>query len=80
MRDWFARFEEIARQAKTEEEFLAASEALVNSMPADLLTPDNVAKLAAPLEGAIGAAMLNAVAARTENPGAPSANEGSPSP
>jgi phage gp29-like protein len=72
MRDWFANFEELARQAKSEEDFLAAVQAAIDRMPQELLTPENVAKLATPLEGALGTAMLNAVAARVEKTEAPS--------
>jgi hypothetical protein len=64
MRDWFAHFEEIATQAKTEEEFLGALEAACDRMPEELLTRANVERLAAPFEGASGAAIVNTLAER----------------
>lgn len=67
MADWFKRFDELARASKTEEEFLAAAEAMVRAMPAQLLTRENLARIAEPLEGAIGAAILNTVQERLQN-------------
>lgn len=60
--NWFASLQTIADTAKTESDFLTAIEDLVRKMPTALLTNENIARLAAPLEGAIGATILNTIA------------------
>jgi len=64
---WIAKFADLsAKSDLSESAFLDALEALVRSMPAELLTRDNISALAAPLEGTLGAAFVNALAAMAE--------------
>jgi hypothetical protein len=67
LQDWLARVEKIvAEQNLTDVEMLDAVERMVREMPADLFTKENLAALAGPLEGALGAAAVNALIAATE--------------
>jgi phage gp29-like protein len=48
--DWIKKIEDASAAAKTEKDFLAAIQSIVDEMPADLLTKENVDKLALPLQ------------------------------
>lgn len=64
---WLARFDALAADPElSEPEFLDAFEAIIRDMPAALLTRDNVARLASIREGALGAAVVNALSEAVE--------------
>jgi hypothetical protein len=59
---WIDRMEQLAAREDLDElQFLGEFERLVRDMPADLLTPENIARMAEVREGAMGAAALNAL-------------------
>jgi phage gp29-like protein len=63
---WLARLEELAGQADlSEAEFLKQFEDLVRDLPAEALTPANISRISAVREGALGAAVVNALSALT---------------
>lgn len=63
---WFAQVEELSKQEMPEADFLSSLEMLVKEMPAELLSPENIGRLAEIREGALGAALFNAVADRMQ--------------
>ena len=58
---WIRRLQELAARDLPEAEFLDAVEALVRELPSELLTRDAIAALAVPLEGLLGASVVNAL-------------------
>lgn len=64
--EWLKQLDALAQQSDlSESQFLDAAQALVQSMPAELLTPENISALAKPLEAALGSATLNALIVAT---------------
>ena len=66
---WLARVEALAADSSlSEPQFLNAFEKLVNELPAAALTPEAIATLAGIREGALGAAVVNALASENQEP------------
>lgn len=63
LQPWLDRLQALAGQDLPEARFLDAVEAMIRELPAELLTRDNLAVLAQPLEGLLGAAVVNAISA-----------------
>jgi hypothetical protein len=57
-----------ADSSLSEPQFLNAFEKLVNELPAAALTPEAIATLAGIREGALGAAVVNALASENQEP------------
>jgi hypothetical protein len=59
---WLKKLSALSAQSDLSElQFLDQVDALIRSMPAEMLTAENIAALAGPLEGALGAAAVNAL-------------------
>ena len=68
LEDWLARFDALAARADlSENQFLSAAQDLIAHMPAELLTPGNVQRLASVSEGALSAALVNALSSSVSN-------------
>ena len=62
LQDWLQRIADLAEDPNIPEQaFLDTFEQIIRSMPAELLTPENVKALAAPLEASLGSAVVNAL-------------------
>lgn len=61
LEQWMQRLDALQKRDMPESDFLAAAQKLVAEMPGELLTRDNIAALAEPLEAAMGSAVVNAL-------------------
>lgn len=66
LQKWFSALEASLPEKASPAQYAAAVEAAIVRMPADLLTSENIAKLAGISEGAMGAAAVNGVTAETQ--------------